>query len=52
MQFRISCFELFFSEDSIFKQSKVRNNSVFEPNVISQLEENVITFNFMVNVLY
>ena len=52
MQFRISCFELFFSEDGIFKQSKFRNNSVFEPNVISHFEENVITSNFLVDVLY
>ena len=42
---------MIFQKDDIFQQSKGCNNFVFESNLISQFEENVISFDFLANAL-
>ena len=42
---------MIFQKDDIFQQSKGCNNFVFESNLISQFEENVISFDFVANAL-
>ena len=44
-------FWIIFNKDGIFQQSKGCNNFVFESNLISQSEGNVIDFDFLVNTL-
>ena len=38
--------------DGAFQQSKGCNNFVLESNLISQFEDNVISFDFLANALF